>query len=1319
MQPAAKRPRTTTLSVPLAKFITAMNNFDPKKTPVSSIDELEGLLVQGKVHPLGFQRTKQVLQMLASYQFSPTLYIRELTANGLDSYFYDANLAASLPPGNRIVSVRTDDVHGKIVVEDNGVGMELHTLVFYLLAPTRSHNNAVLDSASATDGVTGRFGQGFFSVLSLLKTDQDSIVVNTKTINGSAYLVCIRKKSNEYVVDLSVGRRSTRGTQIEINTSLLNFNSSTPASKTAFDVLSKYFAYNHRGVVLLNNLQINTLSGVKMHSFTIPGKPPQSASVFTQGYITEGVGKLILLVNGIMIKEFYFPGFNIHELIVIDLPISTELTPDRSAIDLKNSSNRTWLDYIARNAFDRGLYIIFNSVYPLFGPDYASISPTIVARPEMIPAVRQLQGLSQIKIGNIPKTAVPIASGVFEKVRLSLPSILSTATVKIVPSVFLDKNTRMKFAEINNNIYVFLDENIDINNENVLPLINAIYKVEQEKNGADLTAFAKNLFTSSDIQKLLDKSQRQESSEKIWESILAKLSPKCLKRLFSKAQPRDEIVHSLNSIINYCTENDIPHCADIVVSSYTLIKKFFGQDIDLADKTKLRPYLYFLSLHWPSEPETVPPNWNKDLHWENREEVLINSLKNISMEEIALTNVARNQSLKNLFFNFCLPIGVPEAGALLLSKEFIELFNDSITQQKLAKFIDEFTIYDINKSLPKDKLLAEITPILDPDLLPIIYNVLFGNSVSFSKAGPYAGDSPALNLLLPVEQHQLIREVIGADESVIAKNYKKAAQQNFQPTAWIKEVIKNAVEAQSDSFHLNVSKNEKQELLVEVRDFGTGVHHDNMHFFYIPDLTSKARNTEDINFGWGFFTIFKFFDEVVIETSIDGIHKKIIRLAKDNNLKFFIAESEEPIVDLSFAKGTKLSLLRSNKAASGIDPVLIKANLLRYMQGYPDLKVQFNNKPLEGIFNNIFADQPLEFRMIDDTRSLAIFSHPKGGLFLNGLEVNPSIARYINMLPAEMQEFVRKLPMSFAINLKGTFGQIANRNEFLEEEKLAGHIHQIFGHAVIKQFSYVMAKRPEIFKKLLPSDYYYDFKDTAKLNVSLGYVIALGQLAPDTQLKLVEVKDSVKEFLVKEGILNHWGFFPADAVLPDNSLKNIFPLSLSPLLQMFENKIQEQLAMGKMRKDLFQGSAFHDVKEIHELPSVFDSHKLQLEKFVELLRYSAQKYLNRDVKILFTDRENNAGSHAAQNQREGIPSICFSLKALKLNNFIKMVTEKEWSQAVYMDIIKSLTHEFVHCDEFAGQPSHNVAFYEKHQALLQKFFVISVEDIEEFKRIVF
>ncbi len=326
----------------LTNLIAVMNDFSPENTKLQSLDDLSNKL-NTTPPEIRLTRTKQIVQALTDYQFPPDLTLRELVANAIDSYYYDSNLKVDARAVN-ILSKQEE-----ISITDQGLGMSLQEIIFFLLAPSRSFNNAILTPEQGNSGVTGRFGQGFFSVLSFLKTESDKITVNTKKEGSNGLSIVLYKKNGEIFVQITQDLAlKNRGTSITIQ-------SAGDFTNLANSVIPKYFVYNQRAQIFINNMQIN------------------KNLLKEETVIEQGIAEVDILVNGVLIKDFFFTANNILQKVVIDLPANTKLTADRGTLDYKDQNAQNILLDLAKNALSKKNYPLFNSIYPLLGNDYFAV----------------------------------------------------------------------------------------------------------------------------------------------------------------------------------------------------------------------------------------------------------------------------------------------------------------------------------------------------------------------------------------------------------------------------------------------------------------------------------------------------------------------------------------------------------------------------------------------------------------------------------------------------------------------------------------------------------------------------------------------------------------------------------------------------------------------------------------------------------------------------------------------------------------------------------------------------------------------------------
>ncbi|MFZ9595262.1 MAG: ATP-binding protein [Bdellovibrionia bacterium] len=402
-------PQSSSISASLLDWIDYGRMLDPDLDP--PVDDLRRLSEQMKklqVSPQMRERSKKDLQILSDYQVEANQSVRELIANAIDSYYHKPEHRGETthPPSVKVEVRAGADGKGVVSVSDQGVGMGLDDVVRYLLTPHRSRNKMLVDHAQASQGVTGRFGQGFFSNLALLKTENDFLEIHTRSQSSKdgCLKIKIHRKNGELVTDLDEIPHSpespcqNHGTQILMSSAQLDESSLRQIQSDA--VIGK-FKYNQKAEILLNEAPIRSLDRPRLEfqadraRVKVFGEPQK-----------EGSSKISVLVNGVVIQEVPISGVNLYPHLVVELPEDTPLTSDRSTLDFSSPAARDVFKGILK-AIDeqpeQSRLTLINSFYQfLLSKDNASSIlnewiPKKFGHWKVLPAVGSLKDIQKLK----------------------------------------------------------------------------------------------------------------------------------------------------------------------------------------------------------------------------------------------------------------------------------------------------------------------------------------------------------------------------------------------------------------------------------------------------------------------------------------------------------------------------------------------------------------------------------------------------------------------------------------------------------------------------------------------------------------------------------------------------------------------------------------------------------------------------------------------------------------------------------------------------------------------------------------------------------
>src|SRR3989344_3731621 len=224
----------------------------------------------------------------------------ELVCNGID---------ANDPEKNE-VDVLMDE--GGYSVRDHGNGMNPYVILEKLMIPKVSGKTG--------KETIGRFGVGFYTVLSHLKTKGD--LVRIETSDGKTGYVIefkIHERTGYIFCHTEGNDQLEKGTNITVKTKEFD---NEDAEKLCKELLS----YNGRSDITLNGETVNQNEGFK----DIKG---ENVSVkYSQEVSDES--KVSLMVNGVVIEQINISGENLCKEMALDFPLTCSLPESRSELSV-------------------------------------------------------------------------------------------------------------------------------------------------------------------------------------------------------------------------------------------------------------------------------------------------------------------------------------------------------------------------------------------------------------------------------------------------------------------------------------------------------------------------------------------------------------------------------------------------------------------------------------------------------------------------------------------------------------------------------------------------------------------------------------------------------------------------------------------------------------------------------------------------------------------------------------------------------------------------------------------------------------------------
>lgn len=304
-------------------------------------------------------------------------------------------------------SMSLDDMRNILNIENDVKPTRIDSDI-YNQSPERSRSVVEITSnaidALATNGNTiGRFGVGFYQILSHLSADTDLVIVTTGNNQDGFNEIAFRNHQGDMQVHLEPSGNSNPGTKVELVTS--NF-----PQEEAMELIRKHFAYNHVARVYCNGELVNNLENLGVNSGSLPvieieitdngfmvrdegvgmgpqvilekllvpkfsGKKPVNElmqSEVSVNYLTErrkvgeefACGKVVLNVGGVMVEQIEVSGINSLKTLVVDLPPFTMLGEERNKIAVDEVTIKAVFNLIDQACTEQDITLI-NSLAPV------------------------------------------------------------------------------------------------------------------------------------------------------------------------------------------------------------------------------------------------------------------------------------------------------------------------------------------------------------------------------------------------------------------------------------------------------------------------------------------------------------------------------------------------------------------------------------------------------------------------------------------------------------------------------------------------------------------------------------------------------------------------------------------------------------------------------------------------------------------------------------------------------------------------------------------------------------------------------------------
>jgi len=1448
----------------LIEFIAKIDDYIPQQVQLKNLSDLNTLL--NKVYSIN-DRIKNVehsLLIYEKYQFDVSLSIRELIANSSDAYYTEG--VERLPETN-IINITLEPK--KFIISDTGSGMNLHDIAFYLLSPDRSKNtNAIISTGK--EGVTGKFGQGFFSIFNYLQNHNDYIELNTKQKNNEEYKLRFTKNKNDIVFSIKLGSKITNnGTIIEVSSSRINDINIT-------DVIKKYFKYSYRSKILINGKDIGQQFVDDGICLTLRNKACRTSTLNT----INGAHNIHITVNGVLVVSIKVPsGFNVYENIIFDFPSNSLLGADRSSISsFDKNKAKEFVQSILKYTIDHKDVKLLNSVYPLTQSeqfDLPYLDSIITSTQLIVPGFDEVGYISLVDSQPAELINKQLYKNVNQNKKYDVYYKCNTNDKRIFNIIAIDNNTNV-YTSINTKTFLMyniineiirnrisandpLQYNLIKNEENAneeptYETNEILYEQYMEYKKPDNVKYSINDHYTyiKKIIKKIDNSQHTDMLvEYLTRTFTKKYVPKKETVLFDKfnefiscckiilkvshiVKPDQKMMYERLIIrIMYDVFTD----STMIYKNILLLEKIFTYVIvDLNDNLlESFPTLYFIyygSQDTNDKKETQDEPLFKD--YIDKSPTKENYYINVMYKYVGLNLYDHSRYNNTNWWSDIWSIRMEayweHAGFLYNEKYFdhadnvyrilemyelittsyvIPFFPPPITRHKDAtaevyipekyrnnptqlfpntnykkwlefltcKLIDDkCEIYKINIIKTADLFIANnnnnrekynsntfndakkalgsledlwkfinIYELITEYSIPILYPLIYGTD----KIVPIPVKQQNIYEFNMVNTYEdpIVKHMISADPAKNKAIYiKSIISQTQDPLMWVRELIKNSIEAKADNIQFNIIEDAyNASINVEIIDNGNGIHVstdpklDKLYAFYIPKTPTKEKTTDDINFGWGLFTSFRFFNEIIIESSDGDTRIGKVKIKKIIDEKTGDLKVEHGIIrdlnQLKF-KGTKITGIHNiTKSYKSSILTEIKIACMQYIGNSNNITFNFNGEPLNTTDSELSAEN-----MIYANNDVMLYKIAHQGIYLNGKFQfgKETISKYLEWTSGIVSEKLRKMIYGISINVIGRYAQNANRSAFIDEvinTKIVDTIKQ----GLVTAFAHEFTVTPSFLK--LSYDEYYEFRfpkenttstktlvSTDLTEVEFNSIILSSKIHKDDSF--YDIKNKIKTYLQATSILNKSGKYISDKKNKfeiDNFTDKFkdYPIEL---IKQFYVKISEQKSSVEYQRekiDIIKQEnpnvqiTPHSVKITeHTITDTLMFDKTRYIKLNNLVKTLCSEHLQISVELEFYIDYNSSLAQADTGQTNNTPRI---IQINQATDFFKKIMNYETiTKNVFTILLNTICHELVHTEEPEGSivvetTTHDIGFMYKLQEKLEKFVNITENAFETYR----
>lgn len=344
-------------------------------------------------------------------------------------------------------------------------------------------------------------------------------------------------------------------------------------------------------------------------------------------------------------------------------------------------------------------------------------------------------------------------------------------------------------------------------------------------------------------------------------------------------------------------------------------------------------------------------------------------------------------------------------------KRYLELWNnEKSTREEIADFY---------------RGLWEKEELITAPIRPFVYSMLYIDDVEERVAW-----SPLSEEACYLHQDPDVVAALGSEE-IAKRRIQGAFHQTLEDYFFVREVCKNSKEARATKIGFDIALDETGNPVILITDDGCGMDIEGINALKTPNKTTKIRRGEDPNYGWGFFTVFRNCNEVLVITSKKSCAQQRIRFKRTPE---GILRQHE-IIEGSYPAGTKI-LLRMEGRSGALERIKLQAELIsccRYMKG---IDVTFRGTSINsGAHPATFLEEAREEMTLHIGRG-------EEGIYYKEMRIGSLPLESLNLLPKDVQKILTDNRLRLRLFLPQT-RQVMNRNHLMDESAFSEKVSRL------------------------------------------------------------------------------------------------------------------------------------------------------------------------------------------------------------------------------------------------------------------------------------